>query len=68
MRIFNDLLVVELVKLGRAVQFMLYGMCFGVLIGSGLWVLTSNVFFIFMAWLIGLLVGLVGSIVIRVAD
>ncbi|MFX1245724.1 MAG: hypothetical protein ACFE8F_12280 [Promethearchaeota archaeon] len=57
-----------MVKWSRAVQFMLYGMCFGVVIGSALWSLTSNAFFIFLAWLVGLLVGLVGSVVIRVAD
>lgn len=60
--------MVEMAKLSRAAQFMLYGMCFGIVIGSALWILTNNAFFIFVAWLIGLLVGLVGSIVVRAAD
>lgn len=61
-------MLVEMAKLSRVVQFMLYGMCFGLVIGSSVWILTNNAFFLFIAWLIGLLVGLVASIVVRKAD
>ncbi|MFX1318643.1 MAG: hypothetical protein ACFE9D_08305 [Promethearchaeota archaeon] len=61
-------MLVEMAKLSRVMQFMLYGMCFGLVIGSALWILTNNAFFIFIPWLIGLLVGLGAGIVVRAAD
>ncbi len=52
----------------RPVQFMLYGMCVGLLIGTPLWVLTNNALYIFVAWLIGLLIGLVLGVVTKDSD